>query len=141
LLSGTRYFLDANIIIFLMKGRNSALSRNFERAVIGGLRFLLPVLVRQEVEVGVLRNANVSGARAKLNRILSFVEGVVPYETEDGILAAEIHHDLLQRGVKVGPYDLLIAAQVLRRNGILVTNNVEEFSRINELQWVDWSKG
>jgi predicted nucleic acid-binding protein len=75
LLSGTRYFLDANIIIFLMKGRNSALSRNFERAVIGGLRFLLPVLVRQEVEVGVLRNANVSGARAKLNRILSFVEG------------------------------------------------------------------
>ena len=36
--------------------------------------------------------------------------------------------------------DLIIAATVLSRNGILITNNVREFSRIEELIYEDWTK-
>jgi hypothetical protein len=37
------------------------------------------------------------------------------------------------------PYDLLIAAQALRTGANLVTANVQEFARIPNLLWQDWT--
>jgi hypothetical protein len=42
-------------------------------------------------------------------------------------------------GTPIGPYDMLIAAQALRRGATLVTANVKEFSRVRGLAWQDWS--
>jgi tRNA(fMet)-specific endonuclease VapC len=39
---------------------------------------------------------------------------------------------LEKTGRPIGRYDLIIAAQALRRNWILVTANVSEFPRIND---------
>ena len=47
---------------------------------------------------------------------------------------------LEQQGELIGSYDLLIAAQVLRRDALFVTNNTREFSRVPGLKLEDWTK-
>ncbi len=42
------------------------------------------------------------------------------------------------KGTIIGPNDYIIAATVLARNGILVTNNTKEFQRIKNLKIENW---
>lgn len=39
----------------------------------------------------------------------------------------------------MGPNDYIIAATVLAKNGILVTNNIKEFERIKSLKVENWA--
>jgi len=48
---------------------------------------------------------------------------------------------LEKAGRSIGPMDLLIAATALAYEIILVTANVEEFSRVPELRWENWEAG
>nr|WP_148764542.1 type II toxin-antitoxin system VapC family toxin [Dolichospermum sp. UHCC 0315A] len=43
-----------------------------------------------------------------------------------------------KKGTPIGVYDLQIAAIAIANNLVLVTHNVGEFSRIEELQYEDW---
>ncbi len=54
-------------------------------------------------------------------------------------MAGEIRAALEKAGTPIGPYDLLIAAQALRRSATLVTANASEFSRVPRLSWQNWS--
>ena len=42
------------------------------------------------------------------------------------------------KGTPIGPYDLMIAAITLSSGFTLVTHNVKEFSRIENLKISDW---
>jgi tRNA(fMet)-specific endonuclease VapC len=57
---------------------------------------------------------------------------------EDARIFGNIRADLEKRGQPIGSYDLLIAAQALSRGLTVVTNNVKEFSRINNLGVENW---
>ena len=46
---------------------------------------------------------------------------------------AEIRHNLKIRGIPIGANDLLIAAHALSLNLTLVTANIREFSRVQNL--------
>ena len=48
--------------------------------------------------------------------------------------------DLNTAGTPIGGNDMLIAATVIANDGILVTHNVGEFSRIEGLVIEDWTK-
>lgn len=50
----------------------------------------------------------------------------------------DIRSYLADLGTPIGPYDLQIAAIALANNLILVTHNVDEFSRVEGLQLEDW---
>ena len=39
----------------------------------------------------------------------------------------------------IGAYDALLAGQAVRRGFTLVTANVREFERVDDLMWEDWS--
>ena len=46
----------------------------------------------------------------------------------------------LKKTVKIiGPIDMLLAAQALSKDLIFVTNNIEEFVRVEGLKIEDWS--
>ncbi len=65
---------------------------------------------------------------------------IVPFENSMLITYARIRAALELRGQKIGSNDFIIAAAVMARNGILVTNNIREFSRIDGLQLEDWTQ-
>ena len=52
----------------------------------------------------------------------------------------KIRTRLEKQGNIIGSMDLLIAAQALAHDLILVTNNVKEFSRISELTIENWAE-
>ena len=47
-----------------------------------------------------------------------------------------IHHS--DRGALIGPYDLQIAAIALVHDLTLITHNIGEFSRVQDLKIEDW---
>jgi len=63
---------------------------------------------------------------------------ILPFDDDDAEQFGIIRSDLKKRGTIIGPYDMLIAAQALSKNIILVTNNIKEFCRIENLRIEDW---
>ena len=63
---------------------------------------------------------------------------IMPFTMTSTDIYGHIRTDLEKRGLLIGPYDLLIAAQALAENLTLVTNNEWEFRRIAELQVENW---
>lgn len=63
----------------------------------------------------------------------------VPFDYSAAVSCGQIKTSLERKGLVIGPNDLLIAATVLSRGGILVTNNTGEFSRIDGLKLEDWT--
>ena len=47
---------------------------------------------------------------------------------------------LKKAGQIIGPIDMLLAAQAISKELIFVTNNVDEFKRIDGLKIEDWTK-
>jgi tRNA(fMet)-specific endonuclease VapC len=64
---------------------------------------------------------------------------IEPFDEADMSAAAKLSAMLIDRGQKIGPYDLLIAGQALARDWTVVTANTREFSRIEELNVIDWT--
>ena len=63
---------------------------------------------------------------------------ILPFEVEDAEEAGDIRAALERVGRPIGPYDILIAAQVRRRGATLVTANQREFERVPGLAVEDW---
>jgi tRNA(fMet)-specific endonuclease VapC len=59
---------------------------------------------------------------------------------EDAKSAGRVRAKLEKAGTPIGTYDILIAAQAVRRNITLLTANVREFSRVSGLHWQNWNK-
>ncbi len=51
-----------------------------------------------------------------------------------------IRADMEKKGQLIGPLDMLIAAQALSGNLIIVTNNEKEFQRIPDLRIENWAE-
>jgi tRNA(fMet)-specific endonuclease VapC len=60
---------------------------------------------------------------------------VLPFDST----ANSCYEILRQQKIRIGTYDLRIAAIVLSINGVLVTRNWRDFSKIRELSLEDWS--
>ena len=64
---------------------------------------------------------------------------VLPFEAGDAEIAGQLRAELERAGAPIGPFDLLIAAQALRREATLITANTNEFARVPGLMRQDWS--
>lgn len=133
-------FLDTNTVIHFNKRNNPLLVKRITDASDEGQVLALPVIVLLELEVGTRRSAWPDVARARLNKFLTIIPVIPMFEEADAVIAAELKSRLEQRGEPIGYYDLLIAAQVLRRDAVFVTNNRREFSRVPGLKLEDWTK-
>lgn len=75
-----------------------------------------------------------------LAKVSSFVGRFTPLPLEERAaeVAGRIDADLSRQGLRIGPYDTLIAAAALAADLTLVTHNTREFSRVAGLRLVDW---
>jgi tRNA(fMet)-specific endonuclease VapC len=109
------------------------------RAVSRGGAIAVSSVVLFELWYGVARSER---RRENAERLRVFLSGdirVVSFEEEDAGIAGDLRGALEAAGTRIGPYDLLIAAQVMRAGATLVTANVSEFVRVHELVCQDWS--
>ena len=132
-----KYYLDSNICIFYLRGRNIELRNkvdSFDKALIK-----IPAVVKGELLTGAMKSAR---RDKNINEVLAFLGQfeIVPFDDASAWTYGEIKSALELKGQPIGYNDTIIAATVLAHNGILITNNTSEFRRVESLECIDWTQ-
>lgn len=130
-----RYLLDTNIVSQLItdRGEGRVLKRIAE---VGEDSVCTSVVVAAEIRYGVAAKGP-TRLRDAADRVLTRL-AILPVELPVDDAYGAVRWDLERRGLTIGPNDLLIAAQCLSLDLILVTNNTREFARVAGLTVEDW---
>ena len=112
----------------MIRGRISDAATRFH-----GLDLGISSITLAELEYGVHRSSNPQKNGTALRH---FCTGVIvyPFDTLAASIYGKIRNDLEAVGTPIGPLDTLIAAHTLALDGLLITNNVKEFQRVQGLQ-------
>jgi tRNA(fMet)-specific endonuclease VapC len=134
------YILDTNVVIALLNDRPKHVRPIFETHIAKRIAIHVPTIVLFELWFGIWKSARFNTNVEKLARFVAHSGiGLLSFDEEDARVAGEVRTVLERRGTPIGPYDLLIAAQTLRRDAVLVTSNGSEFGRVNGLTVEDWA--
>ena len=132
------FLLDTNACIAVIGGHPPAVRERFRRAEADRESLVVSSITLYELWYGIARSARVADNARRLAIFLPSVE-IIQFDQDDARVAGDIEAELRARGMPIGPYDVLIAAQGVRRDLIIVTANVREFSRVTALRWEDWT--
>ena len=128
------YLLDTNTLIYFFKGKGRVAE---QLLALPPHAMAIPAITLFELATGLRKSAAPEKRRQQL-RALTDLVAVLPFTAREAEAAAMVRAALEQRGQPIGPYDVLIACTALAHNATLVTNNQNEFARIEGLQLVDW---
>lgn len=128
------YVLDTNILIYFFKGLGNVKQNLLAKPPkdIG-----VPAIVLYELEVGIKKSGSPGKRIKQLNNFISTVN-VLPFRKVEAQASARIRAQLEKKGTPIGPYDILIAGTALANQATLVTHNLQEFKRIEDLSVIDW---
>ena len=129
-----RYLLDTNIISDLLRNPRGEVTRKIKE--IGEVNICTSIIVASELRFGAAKKGSEKLSQ-RIDSILSAIE-VVAYDTPADFQYAALRNFLEKNGAIIGPNDMLIAAQALSLNLIVVTANIGEFSRVPDLKVVNW---
>lgn len=129
------YFLDTNSCIYFLNGQYPELRQRLlsHRPA----EIAVPAIVKAELLYGANKSARVE---QNTSVVLQFLQpfAVVGFGDAEADYYAQLRADLERVGTPIGPNDMIIASVVLANEGVLVTHNVGEFSRVPELVVEDW---
>jgi len=128
------YVLDTNTLIYFFKGAGNV-ADNFLK--ISPKEIGIPSIVLFELEYGIAKSTSPKKRQAQLKELCSLIK-ILPFNEEAAKSSASIRAFLDKKGTPIGSYDVLIAGMALVNNGILVTNNTKEFSRVPSLKLDNW---
>ena len=130
------YFLDTDICIYLMKGKNRPLLEKFHQFTL--TEIAIPTIVLSELKFGVAKSSRVAANQKRLEAFLAPFQ-ITPYPEKAAALYGDIRSALEKKGTPIGSNDMLIAAHVLAEGVTLVTNNEREFLRVPDLKVENWT--
>jgi len=129
------YLLDTNACIRLLNNTSRALSDRLRQSDPADVR--LCSVVKAELFYGARHSSRVSQNLRLLERFFApFV--CLPFDDRCAEHYGLIRADLAHHGQLIGPNDLMIAATARAYDLILITHNIDEFTRVVGLQVVDW---
>ena len=131
------YFLDTNICVHILNGKFPYLNKHYLECERSEIK--IPSVVLFELYYGAEKSQQRERNFSKIRVFTSEVE-IVPFDSQAAEVAGKIRARLESAGIPIGGNDLLIAAIARANNGILVTNNTREFSRVPDLSIEDWTK-
>ncbi|QUS62157.1 type II toxin-antitoxin system VapC family toxin [Synechocystis sp. PCC 7339] len=132
-----KYLLDTNICIYLIKKKPLQVLAKLQALEVSEVG--ISSITLAELEYGVSKSQRQSKNRDALMQFLLPLE-IVEFNQEAAIAYGNIRSNLESRGLVIGAMDMLIAAHALSLGVTLVSNNVREFSRINNLSLENWAK-
>ena len=131
-----KYYLDTNIIIYALNGKYPAIRPHFEQ--VPAMAIVLPSVALAEIEYGARKSRDYEKT-IQLYRKFMHPFDVAPFTRHAAECYGRIRADLEAKGQIIGANDLLIAATVMAENGVLVTHNTRELSRISGLAVENWT--
>ena len=128
------YLLDTNILSDLVRHPAGKIAQRIE--AVGEERVCTSLVVAAELRYGAYKKGSVR-LTIQLEVVLSALD-VLPLEQPTDDRYAKLRTALEHAGTPIGPNDMLIAAHALALGLILVTANVNEFSRVPGLALENW---
>lgn len=127
--------LDTNIIVDLLRGKDSKLSARYLEG--NPQDYAVPEMVRAELLLGALLSARSRENRAIVEKFLAPLK-MLPFAGGACTHWAEIRAALQKTGTQIGPNDMVIAATARASSCTLLTRNTVEFSRVPGLAVEVW---
>lgn len=131
-----KYFLDTNVIIDAMKGKNANIMQHFLKVPSSSI--YVPAIVLAELEFGAKHSGFYEITMKKTEEFIRPFK-IINFSSAEAYFYGIIRQQLSVDGKLIGPNDMLIAAITMTNNEIMVTHNTDEFSRIKGLQIEDWA--
>jgi tRNA(fMet)-specific endonuclease VapC len=129
-----RYLLDTNTCIAAMRNHVTVVTR---LATISPRDCAVSSITSFELLTGVEKCSHPAQERAKVETLLRTLTEL-GFDSPAAQASARIRAALETQGIPIGPYDLLLAGQAVVAGLVMVTNNVQEFSRVPGLQIENW---
>jgi tRNA(fMet)-specific endonuclease VapC len=127
-----KMMLDTNVVI-AVAGRRRQVVEQLRRY--DPVEICVSALVMHELYFGAYKGQR---AGRNLAEIDAYSFQVLAFDLNDARRAGEIRARLDALGLRIGPYDVLIAGQALARGLTLVTRNTRAFARVEGLSLEDW---
>lgn len=129
-----QYLLDTNIVSDLVRNPQGPSAARL--AAVGERAVATSVIVAAEMRYGAAKRGSARLSQ-QVEAVLDAME-ILPVEPPADVYYAAVRVALEAGGAPIGGNDMLIAAQALALNRVLVTNNTREFARIAGLELEDW---
>ncbi len=129
-----KYLIDTDIASYYLRGKYN-LSDIFGRKCFQNIR--LSRITVAELEVLAYRNPQ---SKINLSSVQSFSQnlGILEVDKETWRIFSMTKAETLNRGMKKGDFDILIASIANQYKMILVTNNIPHFNGLSKVEnWVD----
>ncbi|MBW3564226.1 MAG: type II toxin-antitoxin system VapC family toxin [Acidobacteria bacterium] len=130
-----RYLLDTNVCVDYLNARYPK--------VIERLREVLPsdvavsVIAVAELRYGAEKSNRPQENHKRLDLLLEDLASL-EFDLDSASEYGQVRSELERAGTPIGPNDMLIAAQARAHDLILVTDNRDEFERIDRLRVESW---
>lgn len=128
------FLLDTNILSDLIRNPQGRIAARI--AEVGEETIATSVVVAAELRFGAAKKG-LERLSARVDAILGALT-VLPLEPPADDCYARIRTALERQGTPIGANDLLIAAHAIATGRTVVTDNEREFTRIAELNVVNW---
>lgn len=129
-----KYLLDTNIVIYVPKRRPLEVLGIFNK---NANRMAISAITLSELIYGAEKSKNITRNLEAIEDFISHLE-VLPYNANASQHYGMIKSDLEKKGAIIGINDIHIAAHARSHGLTLVTNNVREFSRVQNLAIENW---
>ena len=129
------YLLDTNICIYIIKKKPIEVLKILKTK--SKKEIYISSITVAELEYGVAKSSYPEKNKVSLIEFLS-IFNILSFDDNDAVEFGLIKADLSKKGIIIGPMDLLISAQAKSKELILVTNNVKEFQRVQDLKIENW---
>ena len=131
-----KYFLDTNIISYLLKGSLNV-KQKITDLIMDGHSVHIPVVAYYESK----RELLATSAHTKLSTLQWFIQafGIIDITTKTFDIASTNWANLKSTGLLIEDSDLFIGSSAVENNAILITNNANHLSRIQNIQIEIWN--
>jgi tRNA(fMet)-specific endonuclease VapC len=129
-----KYLLDTNIVIYTIKNRPEKVRKLFNKHK---GQMCISAITLGELVFGAEHSQQVERNLADLESMAARLE-VLSFNYKEAYHFGQIRAELYSEGNSICPYDMMIAGQARASGLILVTNNINEFKRVQGLQLENW---
>ena len=130
------WLLDTNAWILYLKNPHSRIRARLEERTPDEI--VICSIVKAELLHGALKYG-LPDRRTAIVREAVSLDRSLPFDDAAAEHYARIRHELEQKGERIGPHDMFIAAICAANGCTLVTGNTDEFQRVTGLRLEDWN--
>ena len=132
-----KYLLDTNVCVDYLNARFPSVVERIQQTSPKDL--VLSSVVVAELRYGADETTHKRRNHHRLDLLTAEID-CLDFGLEAALLFGRVRSGLEAKGTPIGPYDMMIAAHALSLGSVLVTDNTQEFCRVEGLALENWRR-